>query len=1103
MTTRPVSRLRVTIGNRLERLLDALAGIVAEPLASPLTPEVIVVPSQGMGRWVSQELARRLGAWMNGRLVLPNAYLDELFRALPGGAARGAWDPAALRWRVMGLLPPCLAREGFEAPRRYLAGEARQLKLYQLAGKIAEVFDGYALFRPEMALAWERGQGGDAADAAGWQVELWRLLAAVDPHHRAALRRAFLERIRDPGFALPPGALPERVSVFGVSALPPFHLEALAALGERTEVHLFLASPCREYWADIVPGRVVSRRDREAGRGAHHWEEGNRLLASLGKAGRDFFGFVQELPAQPREDWVEPGEDTLLQCLQSDILHLRDRRGAGRRRLGSNDDSLRLHACHGALREVEVLRDRLLDLFDRDARLEPRHVVVMTPDLEAYAPFVEAVFDGPGSPRIPFALADRTARGGSPLADAFLRVLALVGGRFGAARVLDLLEAPSVRRRFGFSTADVERAHAWVQETRVRWGADGENRRALGLPAFEENTWRAGLDRLLLGYAFPGGGARFFEGVLPYDDLEGGDDAQALGRLAEFTERLFIGVRSLEAPRDLGSWAEDLGALFDALFEAADGEEREERLVRRAFEGLAEAGALSGYGEPVDLEVVAASLGASLEAEPFGGGFLSGGVTFCALRPLRSIPFPVVCLLGMNDGAFPRATRPLGFDLTAAEPRPGDRSPRHEDRYAFLEALLAARRHLHVSYVGQSVRDGSDVPPSVVVSELLDAIDEGFAPAGGGPPAPGWAREHLVVRHRLQAFSPAYFQPPSQGSPLAPCPLFSYSSENARASRHLAPGAPRRTQGLFLTCLPEPPEELRRVDLGDLVRFFSNPARYLFAVRLGLRLEGDDAVVEEREPFDVAGLERYDLEQRLLAAALAGSDLDQALPAARARGVLPHGRVGEGAFGDLRAEVEAFGDEIRPCLEGRPLEPVTFEREVSGFTLSGRLEGLRCDRLVQFRPATVKARDRLRLWVHHLALNLVAEEGLPRSSLLVGKGEVVGLPPLEAAAERLRDLLDLYWEGLGRLLPFFPRASWAYAQRLGKDGDRWAARKAARSEWEGDFRKDPEAGDPHFARAFGREDPLGAEFEALAGRVFGPLLEAVELAEAGEPEGGP
>ena len=1072
-----MTRFRIFTSNRLEILAEKLAEVLREPLRTPLEPELVVVQSKGMERWISMELARRQGVCGNMRFPFPNTLLQDLFhrliRPLPD---HSPFEPQVLSWRVMGLLPFLLGSPGFTTLRTYLGEPPDALKLIQLSERIADTFDQYLLFRPEMILGWEQGR------ESHWQARLWRELSRGHEHlHRAALGKALLEALQ--GSALKLGDFPERVSVFGISALPRFHLEVLAALSRVTEVNLFLMNPCREYWGDILAHREARRATTGAGSPTDqlHLETGNSLLASLGALGRDFFDLLTEYPGEEEETFVDPGEGTLLRALQSDILNLRERgrSGMGRSTVATTDTSIQIHACHSPMREVEVLHDRLRHLFEEHPDLAPGDILIMTPDIGTYAPFIQAVFAAPAevSGTIPFTIADRSVREEGEIVTAFLAILDLRGSRFTSSEVLALLEARAVRSRAGLSEADVELVRRWVRETWIRWGIDGENRRELALPADRENTWRAGLDRLLLGYALPGEEERLFRGVLPYDAIEGGDTL-VLGRFVEFVEELFREVQALGRPRTLVEWSRALRELLDRFFEADEESERELQAIRRKVKELADLEKWAELTGSVELKVIRHHLGHHLEREGFGFGFMTGAVTFCALLPMRSIPFQVIWLLGMNGDAYPRTSPPLGFDLMAHHPRRGDRSRRHDDRYLFLEALFSAREQLAISYVGQSVQDNSLLPPSVVVSELQDAIEQGFELPGGD------ILNHVVTRHRLQGFSPEYFKGDHR--------LFSYSGEYLETAKRLV--APRRAPLPFIPAgLSEPPAEWRTVDLDDLVRFFANPAKFLLTRRMGIRLDEGEEVLPDAEPFTLTGLERYLLGERLVTKGLAGQDLRGYLAVARAAGRLPHGMAGDCIYEELRIGVERFVARTRLFLESPQLESLPLDLALGDFRVTGRISGRYGNRLVQQRYARAKPQDHLSAWIAHLALGLADS---PRSSMLVGlrgEGEATWVAweygPVENGAEALAGLLEHYWEGLQRPLPFFPRSSWAYARlALEKGSPEGEALRKVSEAWAGDDYRRGELEDPYYHLCFRDIDPLDDEFQRLAVDVFEPLF---------------
>ncbi|MFH1124424.1 MAG: exodeoxyribonuclease V subunit gamma, partial [Pseudomonadota bacterium] len=719
-----MATLRLFTSNRLEILAERLGEVLRTPLASPLASEIVVVQSRGMERWLSMQLAERHGICANFRFPFPNAFVQEIFGKVLGNLPeRSPFEPDIMVWRIMERLPSLIAEPGFEDLKNYLGDTRQSLKLYQLSDRIADTFDQYLLFRPEMIFRWERHQEGH------WQAVLWRdLVQGNEDKHRAALAKGFFDAVRES--SVDGHAFPERISVFGISALPRFHMQVLAGLSSFTQVNLFLMNPCREYWGDILSSREIERRMVGEGRvdgaeGKLHLEKGNSLLASTGTLGRDFFDLINEFNCDEYPAFEEPGEGTLLSCLQSDILNLVERpeRGKEKKRLSPNDRSLQIHSCHSPMRELEVLRDRLLDMFEGDPELMPKDILVMTPDVEVYAPYIQAVFDQPveDERRIPYSIADRSMRDEGRMTETFLSILDLPGGRFGASEILALLESKEVRRRLGFSDPDPDLVRRWVKESGIRWGIDAESRTQLDLPPFAENTWRAGLDRLLMGYAMAGEDEKMFGPVLPYDHMEG-EETAVLGVLVDFAERLFNHVSSLARPKSLEGWSGALTEILEGFFLADDKSEQEMLTLRRSLGGLARTQELALFSREIDIRVIRYHLAQVLARSGFGYGFMTGGVTFCAMLPMRSIPFKVICLVGMNDDAYPRESKPLSFDLMAKHPRPGDRSRRHDDRFLFLEALLSARERLYVSYVGQDIQDNSRLQPSVLVSELMDYL---------------------------------------------------------------------------------------------------------------------------------------------------------------------------------------------------------------------------------------------------------------------------------------------------------------------------------------------------------------------------------------------
>jgi len=1103
--------LEIHHSNRLEVLLDHLVAVLEGPLADPFGEEFLVAQNQGMARWLAQGLAQRTGIAANLRFPLPARLVWDLlgcwFEDLP---PQSDWDKDRLVWRIFAQLPGLAADPAFAEPARYLVGEPQELKTYQLARRVADLFDQYLVYRPDLVLEWEQAPAqapagapaGIRPDQDHWQARLWRLLAAqIDTPHRAALFGR-LDRALSAGVA-PRAPLPERVLVFAPTALPPIYCRVLVGLAGLIPVHLFVLNPCEEYWADIVDeGRQARRRARAlltgTPDGSALLDLGNPLLASWGHGGMGFQDQLLDMGGDWLPDFREPDEGLLLGLIQGDILALRDRRHpdpAERWPLDPADDSIQVQACHGRHREIEVLHDRLLRLFADLPGLKPRQIICMAPDIDSYAPHIDAVFGAaPPQRRIPWSIADRRLSAEQPLLAAVTELLGLPNSRLGAAEVLDWLEVPAIARRFAIDTQDLARIRTWVTETGVRWGLDGPMRADLDLPGEDANTWAFGLRRLFLGLALPPGDT-LYRGVLPYPDVEG-PEAQALGGLQEVIERLAHWRAALAHPRTLADWAGTVNRLLADLFDPDEDEEDLLQPLRAALNQLGLNGEAAGLTAPVGLDILRAEVGAVLDAAAPAQRFLTGRVTFCNMVPMRSIPARVLCLLGMNGIDFPRDQRPLAFDLMAAAPRRGDRARREDDRHLFLEAVLSARERLYLSYLGRDQRDNAVRVPSVLVDELLDYCRGAFRFTDGVE-----VLDRLLVRHPLQPFSRRYFDG-------ADARLWSYRDDWCRAARAtrdpgsdcFAPAAAAPAggwaagEGASPRGLDLPEVELPELELDDLIRFLRLPAEWFLTRTLGLRTPDEEAAVAQVEPFALDGLTGWGLRQRLLTLAGEGRPDAEARALVLAGGDLPHGAAA-GLLLDAQAgRVAAFRAGLAPYLrDQRP--PLELDLPIGGRRLVGWVDGVTGEGLLAWRFGRQRAQDLLALWVRHLVLNHLAPAGIGHLSTLVTETEdkrtgtflleVLRLAPVPGALGHLETLVDLFQAGLLAPLPFYPETSRALA------ADGW--QKQARDAWEGGFGGG--AGESQrwaIRTALRGRDPIDQTFETLAHLVFDPLLAAAE-----------
>ncbi|HMJ14688.1 MAG TPA: exodeoxyribonuclease V subunit gamma [Polyangiaceae bacterium] len=1097
--------------NRMELLTAELIRFIAEPLANPLAPERFVVQGRGMALYLMMEIARRLGVCANTQFDYPRHFVTQALDSVLGASSGSAppLDRTGLRWLVLAELDAQLSHPDFARLRDFLADDPQGLKRLGLATRIAQAFDQYLTYRPELIRAWETHPGDDSLPREQrWQPLLWRALCERStlthlPAQEARFHQALATSARFSN-------LPERVCVFGVSTLPPLYVRLLGALASRVDVRLFLLSPCQEFWADLPAERRSAQR---APMEFSEFDSTHPLLASLGKLGADFQTLLSQelerigIAAIEHELYQASDASSLLGRAQNDILYLgaesQGSANAAAAPRDPSDDSLTFHSCHSPMRQVQVLHDQLLAIMSREPDVLARDIIVMMPDVETFAPYIEAVFARHLSDKdfIPYQIADRSLYRQSPLVDAFLRILRQVGGRAKASEVLDLLALPPVAAKFGLAQEQVEKLARWVTESNIRWGVDAEHRARQDQPETDANTWRFGLARLFVGYAAASHGRTLFNGVLPYDEIEG-QDASLLGTLAEFSARLFETLSTLDRARPLEDWQTALGSVLEKLLLLEGPYAWQAQKVRAALARLRELASSAGFSGELSTAAITRLLEEELDETEHARGFLAGGVTFSALVPMRSIPFKVVCLLGMNEESFPRRDTFIDFDLTRTSQdtggvtRTGDRSRRDDDRYLFLEALVSARRRLLILFTGQSIRDNARVPPSVLVSELLEHVSERLADGGD-------VRQALWIEHPLQPFSVRYFDGTDPR-------LFSYRASYCEGARSLR-AETEQAAPLIDAPLPDPEAPVTEplIALGELLRFFEGPVRYLLNRRLHVYLSEHEIDIPDREPWELSKLDEWSIGRALLALEL-DPVRTSSYELVRASGELPLGSPGRFIHDVLLQNAEPIAQRVLALAGGKPLPSVAVDVTLPGpVRLSGVLGERWAAGQILAQYSRVSGKHLLNAWIRHLALCSAEPAAVPRTVLIGRPRESRVQEPFESfefgevqdPQRELVRLVDLYRKGCSQPLLLFPKSSFEYAFKLHQKQDRERALIAATASWRqtgatGELLG--EVTEPHLQRVFGEIYEPGAQapfpvppelgFEALAEAVFAPLL---------------
>ncbi|EEQ5186918.1 exodeoxyribonuclease V subunit gamma [Escherichia coli] len=1044
--------LRVYHSNRLD-VLEALMEFIVERerLDDPFEPEMILVQSTGMAQWLQMTLSQKFGIAANIDFPLPASFIWDMFvRVLPEIPKESAFNKQSMSWKLMTLLPQLLEREDFTLLRHYLTDDSDKRKLFQLSSKAADLFDQYLVYRPDWLAQWETGHLVEGlGEAQAWQAPLWKALVEYTHQlgqprwHRANLYQRFIETLES-ATTCPPG-LPSRVFICGISALPPVYLQALQALGKHIEIHLLFTNPCRYYWGDIKDpaylAKLLTRQrrhsfeDRElplfrdsenAGQlfnSDGEQDVGNPLLASWGKLGRDYIYLLSDLESSQELDaFVDVTPDNLLHNIQSDILELENRAVAGvnieefsrsdnKRPLDPLDSSITFHVCHSPQREVEVLHDSLLAMLEEDPTLTPRDIIVMVADIDSYSPFIQAVFgSAPADRYLPYAISDRRARQSHPVLEAFISLLSLPDSRFVSEDVLALLDVPVLAARFDITEEGLRYLRQWVNESGIRWGIDDDNVRELELPATGQHTWRFGLTRMLLGYAMESAQGEW-QSVLPYDESSG-LIAELVGHLASLLMQLNIWRRGLAQERPLEEWLPVCRDMLNAFFLPDAETEAAMTLIEQQWQAIIAEGLGAQYGDAVPLSLLRDELAQRLDQERISQRFLAGPVNICTLMPMRSIPFKVVCLLGMNDGVYPRQLAPLGFDLMSQKPKRGDRSRRDDDRYLFLEALISAQQKLYISYIGRSIQDNSERFPSVLVQELIDYIGQSHYLPGDEAlncdESEARVKAHLTCLHTRMPFDPQNYQPGERQS---------YAREWLPAASQAGKAHSEFVQPLPFT-LPE------TVPLETLQRFWAHPVRAFFQMRLQVNFRTEDSEIPDTEPFILEGLSRYQINQQLLNALVEQDDAERLFRRFRAAGDLPYGAFGEIFWETQCHEMQQLADRVIACRQ--PGQSMEIDLACNGVQITGWLPQVQPDGLLRWRPSLLSVAQGMQLWLEHLVY--CASGGNGESRLFLRKDGEWRFPPLaaEQALHYLSQLIEGYREGMSAPLLVLPESGGAW-----------------------------------------------------------------------------
>lgn len=1121
--------LRLYPSNKTEHLAVVISEVMkATPLSSSFSNEVILIQSHGMGTWLQQEISQNLGIAAMIECTMPASFIWQLSQILiPEETHIPIFEKNNVRWQILERLPEKLIDPRYENLSRYidalsnkpgaLKAEASSLSegdkansseqvLFELSDVLADLFDAYQNYRPDWIEAWEKGEKVKFEPAVepaflsleAWQADLWRSLypeSSVEKrNHRAILLSKLLDRLQHCPSEIQ-ARLPERVFIFGLSALPPKWLPVLAALSRYTDVHFMIQNPCQYYWGDVISEAQQLKLEQSllasgvsASTAADTFLESNPLLASWGRLGRDYLSIlyghdeIKEMPLNLYEDALLEGSDdaasslSALAYLQTDILNLQ----ASPRQVDESDKSIRFISCHSHLREVEALHDYLFQLLDESPELSPKDVIVMMPDVQDFAALVDAIFSRPafdqyGQPQyLPYGISDQMLALDQPMVEVLSGILNLSTLRITATEVLDWLDIEAIRERFMISEEDLVQVHAWVSGLNIRWGLS-EKHRDQCLSTTESvqgsglgNTWVSGLKRLLSGYVY---------GVnLPIQDGAGEVFAQSqysremqvlAGKLMRFIDLIEQTLEQQKGKKGVHSWLQIVTSFWNTWFDAEYLSEEVQRLMDLSVTSIAEQVKCAGFEQEISFSIVAEVIAAGFEKERVNQRFLAGRINFCTLMPMRSIPFKVVCMLGMNEGLYPRPEQKVSFDLlTMGNARVGDRSRREDDRYLFLEAICSARNNMYISYCGRDIKDNSERYPSLLVSELQDYCGRYFYLNEADENSAERLLRHWIVQHRLQPFHPRYY---FNDTPLNTLDLSNkglkdvahgslpksysadwialYRSEKPLVETDFTEGTAADLSStkndskqpqfdMFQASV----NESSVFELTSLTSMADHPLRYYYRNILGLSYTEIDSELEDSEPFSLSHLDAYYLKSDLAQSwsQSSANDASEIYAQWKLSDSLPRSPLDQFYFADAESSLSLMKAYVVNCAESskqsidlRFLRGSNDDRVV-GELLVNHAEG---QSLIELSLSKNVAGRFFGFWVKHIFWNVHCGRSSLKASgnITSGKSTLVTINKewifpelnLALAEQYAHEVLELFSSLETQAYPFLAKATFA------------------------------------------------------------------------------
>ncbi|AJC48702.1 exodeoxyribonuclease V subunit gamma [Allofrancisella guangzhouensis] len=959
--------------NKLEYLVKIFSRLLKFNKKEVFDPIYILVGSRGMQHWLSMELAKQNSICMNTKFDMINSFIvNTCYEITNDQSHKKAYSKEVLSWRIFKLLDNI----GADKLKNYYKDSSQ--RKYQLSSQIANVFSKYMKYRPAWLEKWQNLQfiSNSPSDDEIWQAKLWQLLTNENSKTPTQIQKQALKKLNSE-------ALPKNIYIFGVSTISPNNLEFLLEIAKHTRVHLLYLNPCSEYWYDLKKAKIASWLNIEEDFTIQP------LLASFGQQGKDFFSQLLEQDQQEFTSFENFCEDvkitpsknnSLLTSIQRNILELNTEKYTI-----NIDKSIIINSCHSPLREVQVLHDNLLELFEQDSAIQPQDILVMCPNIEDYAPYIESVFTKTSSDsvnRLPCSIADRTIIDSESLAASFIEILKLPDSNFEITKIIDYLSVPALQRKFDITFDQLETIKYWLTEACIHRGLNNQT-----------FSWNWGLKRLLLGFCLDDEPMIIEDSFLTLPNIQT-NEIQELGKLYELIELLQLFSEELKQKRTACDWQDFLLKVLDTLFNIDDSDEYITNIIKQNIAKIVQQTNQADFTELIELAVIRSILTTALSEPIVNNHFLRGKVTFCSMTPMRSIPFKVVAMLGLNSTTYPRKDTKISFDLTNYFPtQKGDRTKRDDDKYLFLETIISARSVLYLSFQGNSYKNNSEQEPSLIIKEFLNYLESYYS----------W---NNLKKYPLHPFSPKCYTRGYQSYDDKWLSLIKAEKKSFNSQKNANIELPSK------------------FSIQEIINIFDDPFKSYSQYTLGLTLEENEPGLSDTEPFEIDGLQIYRIKESLLCCYENCKDIDLTIKHLTLCGKLPQSPLTNELLHQNLNLVKNFYDKIN-CLN---LQDLTLETNIQNIKIYSSIKLSSDNTLVLYKISNLKPKDKLQLYLECILYSHVYSKQITGEYFYINdKKEIDSFKIAWFEVESIEDELSHY---LTQALNFLKEPSFAYINLL-------------------------------------------------------------------------